>query len=98
MDQSPETRPNSAGAPSSVRGDTVGLDALPAGATATICEMHNADHPLIARVKAIGLFPGSRVRVLRQGRRIVVSGERTRIALSQAICQHIRVVPEEPRR
>ncbi|MHC4375464.1 MAG: FeoA family protein [Planctomycetota bacterium] len=98
MDQSPESRPSSAGASASVRGEAIGLDAVPAGTAATICEMHNGAHPLIARVKAIGLFPGSRVRVLRQGRRIVVSGERTRIALSQAICQHIRVVLEEPRR
>ena len=101
MDQSPETRLNSAGAPSSDRGDpdlsggatrtARPLDTLAAGQVATIARMENGDHPMIARVKAIGLFPGSRVRVLRQGQRLVLSGERVRIALSRSICSHIQV-------
>lgn len=61
---------------------------------ATITGMENADHPMIARVKAIGIFPGARVRVLRQGQRIVLSGDRVRIALSRSICKHILVAIE----
>ncbi len=71
------------------------MDSVAAGSLATITGMENADHPMIARIKAIGLFPGSRVRVLRQGSRVVLTGDRVRIALARSICQHIHVRVDE---
>lgn len=99
MDPSPETRPDAAtsseGAARAPQGAARALDTLAAGQVATIARMENGDHPMIPRVKAIGLFPGSRVRVLRQGQRLVLSGERVRIALSRSICSHIQVLVDD---
>lgn len=105
MDPSPESRPDTGLAPTSERAAHVpegampqtarALDTVPAGQGATIARMENGDHPMIARVKAMGLFPGSRVRVVRQGQRLVLSGERVRIALSRSICSHIQVLVDD---
>jgi len=74
---------------------TVGLDALPAGASGVVTRMDETDHAMMIRLKTMGMHPGRAVRVLRQGSRLVVTCGGTRIGLSATVAEHVHVTPTD---
>ena len=68
------------------------LGALPAGSTAVICGV-NAGRALGARLAAMGLFPGVRVKVLRNARPgpLVILVHGSRIMLGRGMARQVRV-------
>jgi Fe2+ transport system protein FeoA len=72
---------------------SIPLTDLPAGNEALVTRMLEADHAMLIRLKTMGMHEGRRIRLVRQGSRVIVSCGPTRIGLSAEVARHVRVTP-----
>jgi Fe2+ transport system protein FeoA len=67
------------------------LTALPAGTSCVVVAVEEGDEALSIRLKTMGLHEGRGLRVLREGKRLIVACGATRIGLSAAVASQVLV-------
>ena len=71
----------------------VPLHDLPVGPLAAIVHMDEQSHPMMIRLKTMGMHVGRPLRKVRSGSRMIVNCGGTRIGMTAEVARHIRVQP-----